>query len=169
MSVTVQQNVSMKHRHRTVTRRRSHKPSPFRIRSNKKTKGKTCSRCDQPPSSGHLYCAKCHAAYMREWRKTHKMTDEQRLRDNCRSYANVYLRRGMLTKVPCEKCGSPKSQMHHPDYSKPLEIIWLCRPCHLALHRALDRAAEIAKRSKHKEALAALAAKHTPIKTRRVA
>lgn len=40
------------------------------------------------------------------------------------------LRDGRLTKKPCERCGSEKSQMHHPDYSKPLEIEWYCDPCH---------------------------------------
>ncbi len=25
-------------------------------------------------------------------------------------------------------------ERHHPDYSKPKEIIWLCKPCHEFLH-----------------------------------
>ena len=76
-----------------------------------------------------------HAAYMREWRKTHPMTEEQRVKDRARSYANVYLRRGKLKKRPCEFCGSPESQMHHEDYSRPLWVHWFCRTCHLILHR----------------------------------
>jgi len=62
------------------------------------------------------------------------MTDEQRLKDNCRSYAHVYLRRGKIQRKPCIHCGESKAEMHHPDYNKPLDIVWLCRPCHLALH-----------------------------------
>ena len=53
---------------------------------------------------------------------------------NCRSYASVYLKRGKLTRQPCAECGSEKSQMHHPDYSKPLDVVWLCRRHHSALH-----------------------------------
>lgn len=75
---------------------------------------------------------------MREWRKTHKLTDEQKKKDNCRSYANSYLKRGNLIRTPCEHCGEVKSQMHHPDYDKPLEIIWLCRQCHMELHKNME-------------------------------
>lgn len=40
----------------------------------------------------------------------------------------------------CEKChSSPSSRSgkihgHHPDYSKPLEVEWLCAKCHRAEH-----------------------------------
>jgi hypothetical protein len=74
-----------------------------------------------------------HAAYMRRWRKTHPLTEAQRIKDRARSYANVYLKRGHLERQPC-KCGELNSQMHHEDYTKPLEIEWLCRPCHLRHH-----------------------------------
>jgi hypothetical protein len=57
------------------------------------------------------------------------LTPEQKRRANCRSYAQAYLRRGKLTKKPCERCASEKVEMHHEDYSKPLEVVWLCRTC----------------------------------------
>ena len=34
----------------------------------------------------------------------------------------------------CLKCGKFPVEAHHPDYTKPLEIVWLCRACHLAEH-----------------------------------
>jgi hypothetical protein len=46
------------------------------------------------------------------------------------------LRAGMLKKQPCRKCRAPKAQAHHPDYTKPLDVDWLCRPCHGVEHRA---------------------------------
>ena len=37
----------------------------------------------------------------------------------------------------CSKCGVEKRlDGHHPDYAKPLEVVWLCRPCHRAEHRS---------------------------------
>jgi hypothetical protein len=62
------------------------------------------------------------------------MTDEARRRDNCRSYASVYLKRGLIERFPCEKCDEGESEMHHADYSKPLAVTWLCRKHHLLLH-----------------------------------
>lgn len=85
--------------------------------------------------SGQFTCLGCHAAYMRRWRAEHAPTDEQRRRGIARSYAHVYVKRGVLKRQPCERCGAEPAQMHHADYSKPLEVTWVCRPCHLSLHR----------------------------------
>ena len=93
-----------------------------------------CPRCGEPSRRGGRYCLSCHAAYQRVWRMGHPSTDEQRQRDNARSYAGVYKRRGKLTPQPCA-CGSEAVEMHHPDYSRPLDVRWLCRPCHLKLHQ----------------------------------
>jgi len=37
---------------------------------------------------------------------------------------------GKLIRENCFYCGNPKSQMHHDDYSKPLEVRWVCFKCH---------------------------------------
>lgn len=72
---------------------------------------------------------------MREWRKTHPKTPEQLFKDKVRAYAIVYRRRGKLIPQPCEKCGTTEEiQMHHEDYSKPLDVKWLCVPCHMDEH-----------------------------------
>lgn len=44
------------------------------------------------------------------------------------------IRDGKLQKKPCEVCGNANSEGHHPDYSKPLEVMWLCRTHHLEQH-----------------------------------
>lgn len=92
----------------------------------------TCG-CGNPARPGQPNCWDCHASYMRTWRQSHAMTDAKRLRSNCRSYTKVYIRRGKLVPEPCLFCGDPATQPHHEDYSKPLEVHWLCREHHLAL------------------------------------
>lgn len=85
-----------------------------------------------------------HAQYMRQWRKTHKLTKAQRFKDNCRSYAGVYKRRGKLIPEPCASCSELGTQMHYADYSKPLEVIWMCRTCHLRHHAEIRELEAIA-------------------------
>jgi len=37
--------------------------------------------------------------------------------------------------IKCEVCGSSQNlERHHRDYSKPLEVVTLCRSCHTQLH-----------------------------------
>jgi len=47
------------------------------------------------------------------------------------------LRRGLLIRSEyCERCREPeKLQGHHPDYARPLEVLWLCDACHKQIHR----------------------------------
>jgi hypothetical protein len=54
------------------------------------------------------------------------------------SYA---LRSGRLAKTPCAFCGdNERLEAHHHDYSKPLDVTWLCSPCHRRFH-ALEQMA----------------------------
>ena len=44
------------------------------------------------------------------------------------------IRDGRLKRMPCEVCGEPKSEAHHPDYLKPFDVMWLCRAHHIQWH-----------------------------------
>lgn len=97
---------------------------------------KLCSICkiNIRSLSSNSYCTPCCNKKMREFRKTHPLTKHQIKIMNAHSYAHVYLKRGKIIKEPCRNCGNINSQMHHPNYDKPLLIEWYCRPCHMALH-----------------------------------
>ena len=42
--------------------------------------------------------------------------------------------KGELTPLPCFVCGELKTEAHHPDYSDPLSVIWLCTQHHKDAH-----------------------------------
>ena len=37
----------------------------------------------------------------------------------------------------CKLCGSEWVRIHghHYDYNKPYEVLWVCQPCHIAIHK----------------------------------
>lgn len=52
---------------------------------------------------------------------------------------NRAIKSGKLVRsLTCEECGLPaETQGHHEDYSKYLDVNWLCVPCHIELHRGV--------------------------------
>lgn len=44
------------------------------------------------------------------------------------------INRGILVRQPCEVCGDEKTDAHHDDYRKPIDVRWLCRRHHIELH-----------------------------------
>lgn len=53
-------------------------------------------------------------------------------RAKAQTAAGNAVRDGKLSRPAfCEGCGLPKRlDKHHHDYSKPLLVVWLCKPCH---------------------------------------
>lgn len=43
---------------------------------------------------------------------------------------------GKLIRQPCEVCGHSPVEAHHDDYSRPLDVRWLCKRHHVELHNA---------------------------------
>jgi hypothetical protein len=96
---------------------------------------KKCARCDAIVSTRATMCNSCYAAYRRAWDKEHKPTGERKLRNKARTVARRAKREGRLKQQPCADCGSVITEMHHHDYAKPYEVVWLCRPCHRKRHK----------------------------------
>lgn len=57
---------------------------------------------------------------------------------------NNAVRDGKLKKQPCWVCGS-KAVAHHPDYSRPLDVVWLCHPHHRQTHALVANEPSIKK------------------------
>lgn len=63
-----------------------------------------------------------------------KLTPEE-VRQRARAHYEVKyaIQRGIIVNPrKCEDCKADirMIEAHHEDYSKPLEVRWLCRPCH---------------------------------------
>ena len=69
-------------------------------------------------------------AKKREWWKKNK--DKLKVKDAVR-YA---IKTGKLVKTPCHICGDVQVEGHHPDYSRPLDVVWLCRKHHNEVHHS---------------------------------
>lgn len=59
-----------------------------------------------------------------------------KIRRSCEVTYRLALRYGILKNPKiCSFCKSKKRVAgHHPDYAKPLQVIWLCQSCHALYH-----------------------------------
>lgn len=62
------------------------------------------------------------------YEKQHRVKNPEK--DKARYTLRNAIRDGRVKKQPCRHCGSLKSQGHHTDYSKPLDVVWACFKCH---------------------------------------
>ena len=110
------------------------------------------------PDGHRAHCKTCANAMDREYRKTispeqrrhwdaeyrrkhrKKITLNQRVaraeapqKSRAWNTLNKAVRRGVVSKHPCEVCGSMCVEGHHGDYSKKLDVRWLCHKHHMKL------------------------------------
>ena len=106
-----------------------------------------CSACgivkasaEFPPNSsakrGHSqYCRDCISGVSRVYGKRRWANPVSRWKMKVRNFTNLAIELGFLVPKPCESCGVTDVQAHHVDYSKPLDVRWLCRRHHMDIHR----------------------------------
>lgn len=92
-----------------------------------------------------------HREEVRKMQKEYKLKNKERLKPIHREQEKKYrgkwpkkilahkavqtaIMKGAFKKQPCEICGETKSEAHHDDYDKPLEVRWLCKACHTEWH-----------------------------------
>jgi hypothetical protein len=122
------------------------------------TSVKTCADCSERKPLDQFYkhpktrdgragvCKECAKARTTKRRRETNYASQRKYeasgkgRSKRRAYTRANLavfhavRRGDLVRQPCEVCGNPKSEAHHPDYARPLDVMWLCRSHHIQWH-----------------------------------
>ena len=101
-------------------------------------KCKECSKADVRQNRADK--VEYYRAYDRERgnRQTKSYCDEYRRRypkkASARRKVSYHLRKGNLTRKPCEVCGESETHAHHPDYERALDVMWLCAAHHRQWH-----------------------------------
>lgn len=118
---------------------------------------KSAENFNKDPSRGSGLMSKCKPC-LREFNRIKRATVEGKAhrvvlsrkwkrenREKERAHkkvADAVKSKRLIKPTDCSKCGSRiKIEGHHPDYSKPLEVIWWCQVCHLNYHKEVWSAA----------------------------
>ena len=64
-----------------------------------------------------------------------ELSERNKIKRLARATLQKAIKEGTVVRKPCTVCGNEKSEGHHEDYNKPLEVIWLCSECHLKIHK----------------------------------
>jgi hypothetical protein len=87
-----------------------------------------------------------YSTYSRAWRTENKDLMDSYIKRYVEKYPRRRKARGVIGDAircgklirpeVCSSCGaSGLTEAHHEDYSKPLEVVWLCKQCHAQVHR----------------------------------
>ena len=74
----------------------------------------------------------------KKYKKEMLKTSYGKLKHRAYCKYGYHRRLGHIEINPCEVCGK-KAEAHHPDYTKPLEIRWLCSKHHKEVHREVHK------------------------------
>ncbi len=102
-------------------------------------KCKDCAKSDV--KSRYAICRAARGAYDRERDRTEHRRRQRQVaqarhkkkhpdRAKARQKTSNAIRDGRLIRGSCRVCRAMPAQAHHPDYSRPLEVDWLCFRCH---------------------------------------
>lgn len=78
------------------------------------------------------------------WRRKDRATKQEwaarnKLKKAAHFITNSAIKRRILIRQPCERCGADEVQAHHEDYNFPLAVSWLCSKCHGERHKEMNR------------------------------
>lgn len=121
---------------------------------------KHCCTCKQVKPTTEFYrnrtrydglqaaCKSCRRSYKqsptgkatnRRAMSKYRSTPENKLKDHARNAVNLAIQSGKIARPDCcSACSNVcKPEGHHESYERAdwLSVIWLCRACHVALHK----------------------------------
>lgn len=98
-------------------------------------------------SMPHRVAARKEYAQTAEGKASHarslrNMRDKYPNKYKARNLLGNAVRDGRLKKQPCMVCGE-KAVAHHPDYTRPLDVVWLCQPHHKQAHALVSNSEQM--------------------------
>lgn len=109
-------------------RKRYRENSEQEIRDSKEWQGKNKDKVKESKKKWKLKNKDKHQEHAKRHRDKHPE------KVSARKKAWAAIKSGKLKKLPCSSCGEKKTEAHHDDYLKPLDVRWLCVRCHSTLH-----------------------------------
>jgi hypothetical protein len=126
---------------------------------------KICSKCNETKQLTEFYkseinrdgllgyCKTCQIETVAARKKEKKLVSygeismyqkfwlaENRLKKKAHQAVSYAVQKGKLVRQPCERCGTNENVVaHHEDYSKPLDVVWLCKYHHKERHLEIDK------------------------------
>lgn len=88
-------------------------------------------RISEDPEYGKKYYQK-NKERIKEYKNKNREKNKDKI--NARTRLNLYLLKGYIQKPDiCSRCKEKcdRIEAHHEDYTKSLDVIWLCPPCHI--------------------------------------
>lgn len=115
---------------------------------------RNCLECGSPftpppwevdRGAGVLCSLKCSGRFnLRKANGAPRLTPESTFKERVRAAGliNMRIRRGAMERPPaCTQCGKVgRVDAHHEDYTKPDQVEFLCRSCHMKRHRPVKKA-----------------------------
>lgn len=115
---------------------------------------RTCSKCKESKDESFFYkqkekksglsswCKQCKLLHTPSKNKNHAQHQaawKEKNKEKLQAHSKLWnaLKSGEVKKTECVICGDAKSEGHHPDYSMPLDVVWLCRTHHKQAHQII--------------------------------